>query len=50
MSEEISIILFTKLFILSGKVSMFEDKNARRMGRMKQSTILAVTLPNVHQF
>jgi len=39
-----------KLFNLSGKISIFEGKSARRMGRMKQLTILPVTLPNVHQF
>jgi len=39
-----------KLFNLSGKISIFEGKSARRMGHMKQLTILPVTLPNVHQF
>jgi len=39
-----------KLFNLSGEISIFEGKSARRMGRMKQLTILPVTLPSVHQF
>jgi len=38
------------LFNLSGEISVFEGKSARRMGRMKQSTTLPVTSPNVHQF
>ena len=37
------------LFNLSGEISIFEDESARRMGRMKQLTILPVTSPNVHQ-
>jgi len=39
-----------KFFNLSGEISVFEDKSARRMGHMKQSTILPVTSPNAHQF
>ena len=38
------------LFSLSGEIYIFEDKSVRRMGHMEQSTILPVTLPNVHQF
>ena len=38
-----------KLFNLSGEICIFEDKSARRMGYMTQSTILPVTSPNVHQ-
>ena len=33
-----------KSFNLSGDISLFEEKSAKRMGRMKQSTILPVTL------
>jgi len=39
-----------KLFNLSGEISIFEDESAMQTGRMKQSTILPLTLPNVHQF
>jgi len=38
-----------KLFYLSGEFCIFEEKSARRMKSMKQSTILLATLRNLHQ-
>jgi len=39
-----------KLFYLCGEFGILQGKSAKRVVRMKQSTILSVILPNVHQF
>ena len=40
----------TQVILLMWRVLRLRGKSARQMGRMKQSTILSITLPIVHQF
>jgi len=43
-------VCYTQVVLLIRHVLHLEDKSPRRMGRMTQSTILPVTLPNAHRF
>ena len=42
--------LYTSYFTYLVSSLIFEQKPSRQIGRMTQSTILPVTLPNVHRF